>query len=95
MPTRLEFETGTLTEQGVSLQYINPPESLFVSRSTAAEIDDSLEQVDYQGRTYSVREQTGTTTVLWSCNDSVYAVQGNLDREAILDVADSVECPGD
>jgi len=95
VPAGFEFDTGSLTDDTVSLQYSDPPEGLFVSRSTAVEIDDSLEQVEYRGRTYTVREQTVTTTVQWRCNDSVYAVGGDLDRDAVLDVADSIDCPTD
>lgn len=93
VPTGFEFDAGSLTDETVSLQYTNPPERLSVSRSTAVEIDDSLERVDYRGRTYSVRERTETTTVQWRCNNSVYTVGGALDRDGLLEIADSIECP--
>jgi outer membrane lipoprotein-sorting protein len=93
VPSGFEFDVGSRTENGLSLQYSNGPAGLFVSRSTAVEIDDSLEQVDDRERTYFVREQNRITTVQWRCGDSVYSVGGDPDRETLLDVADSVTCP--
>ncbi len=93
VPSRFEFDVGSHTDDGLSLQYSNGPAGLFVSRSTAVEIDDSLEQVDDRERTYFVREQNRITTVQWRCGDSVYSVGGDPDRETLLDVADSVACP--
>ncbi len=93
VPTGFEFDIGSLTDDTVSLQYTRPPDGLSVSRSTAVEIDNGLERVDYRGRTYSVRERTETTTVQWRCNTSVYTVGGDLSRDTLLEVADSIECP--
>ena len=93
VPARFEFDTGSLTEQTVSLQYIDRPETLTITRSRSGEIGDDLEQVDHRGRTYAISEQDKTTRVRWRCGDSVYDVGGPLDRDTVLGVADSVECP--
>ena len=93
VPSEFEFDVGSLTEDGLSLRYSDAPAGLFVSRSRAVEIDDTLEQVDDRRRTYFVREQNRVTTVQWRCGDSVYSVGGNPDRDTLLDVADSVGCP--
>lgn len=93
VPARFEFDTGSLTDQTVSLRYLDRPEVLVVGRSTAGEIDDTLERADYQGRTYSVDERNETTRVEWRCGESVYHVEGSFGRDTVLNVADSIECP--
>lgn len=95
VPARFEFDRGSLKEQTVSIQYIDRPETLTVSRSTAGQIGDDLEQIDHRGRTYSVDERNEATKVKWRCGDSVYYVEGSLGRDTVLDIADSVECPAD
>lgn len=94
MPAGFEFERGTVVDQGVSLQYSDGPRSIFVvTRPTASVGGDESEQVDYRGRSYNLTREYGRVLVDWRCGDTVYSVEGNVDRDTLLEVGDSIECP--
>ena len=94
VPAGFEFERGTVVDQGVSLQYSDGPRSIFVvTRSTASVGGDESEQVDYRGRSYNLTREYGRILVDWRCGDTVYSVEGNVDRDTLLEVGDSIECP--
>jgi len=97
VPADLEFEMGTLTNGSVSLQYGNDTTTVFVSRRTNRrsgddELFEDSEEIVRDGRTYYYA-QFAAGRVEWTCGDAIYSVGGELDREVLLDVATSVQCP--
>jgi outer membrane lipoprotein-sorting protein len=98
VPADFEFEMGTLTNGSVGLQYGNGTTTLFVSRRTTGESVDGdelfedSETIVRDGQTYYYA-QFAAGRVEWTCGDVIYSVGGDLDREALLDVATSVQCP--
>jgi outer membrane lipoprotein-sorting protein len=94
VPSDFEFGTGSLTSDTVSIGYANETAQLFISRRTTGELTAEAEQIDWNGRTYHYDEQFGSNTVQWTCGDAIYSiVSANLDRETLLEIADTVQCP--
>lgn len=93
VPEGFDFESGTVFKQNVSLRYTSGPANIFVARTDTDSLHDDSEQVDYRGRTYFLAEEHGRTALHWRCDDSVYSVRGRLDRDTLLGVGDSIECP--
>ncbi len=93
IPDELEFERGSVTENAVSLVYSNDSANIFVTRRTTGEIPDDTTTITHDGRTYQYSDRYGRKTVNWECGDVTYSVGGQLGRETLLTVADSVQCP--
>lgn len=89
--------TANATEDFVTiaaLQYASDRASFVVQKSntTFEQNGTDGEQVDVAGRTGRYRQVAGQVQVSWRCNGHRYAVSGDLTRETLLDVADSVAC---
>lgn len=97
LPAGFEFESGTNATSGVTLLYTNGTADVFVSRRTTGGVRDEAEQITRSGRTYYYIDRRDRGTVQWTCDGVVYAVGGEVDRETVLGVADTVEClpPGE
>ena len=94
VPSDFEFESGSLTPDTVSVGYTDGTANIFVSRGTTGELAEEAEQIDRNGRTYYHNEEAGSNTVQWTCGDTLYSiVSDRLDRETVLEIADTVQCP--
>lgn len=99
VPGDFEFEIATVTNETVGLTYSNGTANLMVLRRESGEMSDAAREIQQNGRTYYFTEEFGTA-IQWQCGEQLYSVQSfgpgdNIDREILLDVAASVECPAD
>lgn len=93
VPSEFEFELGTLTDRGLTLQYTDGPATISLTRSTRGEVRADSERIDRQGRTYYYSDQFRTKAVQWRCDDTVYTLSAELERDRLLTVGGSVDCP--
>jgi outer membrane lipoprotein-sorting protein len=94
LPPEFEFDSGQRQGQNITLQYTSGVESVTVSRFVAAaELPGDLDTVDHQGRTYQYRDSPRGRLIRWECGDSLYTVSGDLERDTLLDVGASIDCP--
>lgn len=92
---RFEFDSGTLTERGLTLRYSDGASTVVVSRSSRNAQGVDSEQIEYEGRTYRYSNQYQRNVVSWQCGESRHTVAGNLERDRLLAVGASVECPAE
>jgi len=93
VPTAFEFDSGTLTERGLTLQYSDGVSTIAVSRFSRDDQGVDGEQIGYQGRTYRYSDQSRSNVLYWQCGESWYSVAGGLERDTLLAVGASIECP--
>jgi hypothetical protein len=93
VPTAFEFDAGTLTERGLTLQCSDGVSTIAVSRSSRDTQGVDGEQIEYQGRTYRYSDQSRSDVLYWQCGENRYSIAGELERDALLAVGGSIECP--
>lgn len=94
LPPEFEFDSGTVRGENLTMEYTSGVETVFVTRLTAAtDLPGEPETIDYRGRTYRYSDEFRGRLIRWECSDSAYTVSGDLERETILDVGASIECP--
>lgn len=91
-PAGFAFDSGSNTTSGVTLVYTNGTADVFVTRRTTGGVREEAEQITRSGRTYFYIDRRDRRTVQWACDGAVYAVGGQVDRETVLGVADTVQC---
>lgn len=97
-PEGYAFEGGTATSfngsDSASLRYANGDGSFTISVSDAnGQPQDGGETVDVGNRTGQYSEMNEYGHLSWQCEDTAYSVTGNVDRETLVDVGASIECP--
>jgi outer membrane lipoprotein-sorting protein len=93
VPESFEFDSGVRTEQGITLRYSEGATTIAVSRSSETDREVDGEPIESQGRTYTFTDRYRTNVLYWQCSENSYSVSGELDREALLDIAASIDCP--
>jgi outer membrane lipoprotein-sorting protein len=95
VPDGFDFESGSTIDGAVSMQYSNGSASVSVTHSPDAagppsDRGESVSVGDHDGRYVSIGE---TGSVQWTCDDGRLSVAGDVDRETLLTVAESIGCP--
>lgn len=94
LPTDYEFHSGVLRGENLTMEYRSGVKTVFISRSTAVtDPPGEPERIDYRGRTYRYSDELRGRLVQWECGDRLYTVRGDLERDTLLDVGASIECP--
>jgi len=93
MPAGFEFDSATLSEQSLSLQYSDGTSTVVVSRSSRDTRGVDGERIEHQGRTYRYSDQYRSNLIYWQCGEHWYQVSGQLERTELLAIGASIECP--
>lgn len=93
VPDSFEFDSGVRTERGITLRYSEGVTTIAVSRSSRTDREVDGERIESQGRTYTFTDRYRTNALYWQCSGNSYTVSAELDRDALLDIGASVECP--
>lgn len=93
VPDSFEFDSGVRTEQGTTLRYSEGVTTIAVSRSSRTDREVDGERIESRGRTYTFTDRYRTNALYWQCSGNSYSVSAELDRDALLDIGASVECP--
>lgn len=96
VPPEYSFEQATRYEtdegENLALVYTNGSEQLSISANpyTGQSTEGETVQLGDRTGTYDSIEDIGMVT--WTCDDTSYSVVGSLDKEALVDVAASIDC---
>ncbi|WP_049921791.1 outer membrane lipoprotein-sorting protein [Halopiger djelfimassiliensis] len=97
VPADFEFETATVTTDAtgstsVSAAYAGPgDDSLWLSVTADREMNPTGESVTVNGTEATLVDEP-ITSLTWECGDLSYGLSGDLESEAMIDVAGSIDC---
>lgn len=100
-PEAFEFASATLLRTDspyLTLRYTDGTDRLSVSVQYERSLDSDLltkwmNETGVDGRTVYTANYDGHRTVVWTCGNNTYSVNGEQSRATLLAVAGSMECP--